>query len=1383
MTVLPTPGSTTRRSAAPVLVAGVGVAVLSVSLAGLGMSAVYAAAGVLAVTVAAVAVSGHLGGSARRAWAARTAAARQARAGRAGSGRVVPAVSRHRAPGRPGALLFWTAVGSSAALSVVLGLAGPRALAGAAAVAVLGGLGWLAWPLVVTRIHVPRIRARAFTSGRRSQVVGLVGAAATAGAGAWAAAGLGRMTVVAVVGALVLVAALAVLPDRHSVLTFAAAASLVAMLHKSFGPQDLQLSGGAVAVYVTTTDLIVGALWLLWWREGTIRADLAAGLRDPVVLAPLAGGLFFLPSLLAAPSTTHAVAELTRMAWMALLYVYLAVRVRSRRQIGAALLGMVVFTATQLVVVLLQWRTGGVLGLSFLGVPTELGDRVTDFTVLGRPFGTIIHPVFLGAALGCIAVLAVAVLLVLRRPVWRFTAGSVVVAALVGIWLAQARAAFVSVVVVGVAVLVLGVRRGQVRVRSLARLGALGALAALPFVPWILDKVSANVGTGHFFTEIRSRLEINEIAERMFLDAPLFGVGLNNFEVVLPAYEQHPVIFFGHPVHNLYLLYLSETGLVGMVGFAVVGAGVLAAAVRLARSPDRFLGGLGVGGVAVLAFFAVEELLGFSLRQDVPLALFWMVAGLVAAGLRLAPRLAEGDRVAAARHALGASDAAAHRGAVRGWRTGRAAGATGHTRTAHGRVDRRWLWRAAVSTVALLVLVMAVPSGPAIAEQGTGAMGLDPATGVVFSAVDRSDGGHGIYLARADGTQVRRISPADGRSYSWPRWAFGNTRIVHTVRNGPPGAPESIAMMRPDGTDRQVLATFDFQVGQPVVERDGRSLVFTATAPWFPHVAIFRMDLATTESRNLTARTVSIGGFDADPALTDDGRIVLAWTAQSGSTRIAEFAADGTDRRVLVSDGTFNTDPAISADGRLVAVASYRGPGTPSQGDGDLGRVKTSDWHIAVRPRAGGDERVLTSGADCTARGFGRPPCQVTEMSGVLPRFAPDGSVTFNGALDSRRTCICAIRPDGTDPRVLLASTDLAIDWHDWPQRPGASTTLGHVGSQVAGSRVIAVLSQPDGTTRLVSATPDLMHRTELPLPAGLQPLSARWGADRSSVLFTAKVPVGTPRAPHPAAPQGSSRRAHVTLDDLSLPAMASRQQRLQALPTDLAQEQVFLRAPDGTVRQLTDPWLEDWQDGLAPGDVRGNTAPSPTPDGRAVVVTNTSRLTGESFLLHVDLADGSVRSLTNGTAGALPTDDADPAVSPDGRRVAFAWTEGHLRGIYLMDATTGEAVSAVTADSSAAGQPAWSATGASLAYSAQVAGGSRIMRVAVAADGTAGPARQVSGDSTRAWSPLFAPEGTRLLWLQPAGTVIGLYAALDSGEVLPVQPDPLHNVFSVDWR
>jgi O-antigen ligase len=43
-----------------------------------------------------------------------------------------------------------------------------------------------------------------------------------------------------------------------------------------------------------------------------------------------------------------------------------------------------------------------------------------------------------------------------------------------------------------------------------------------------------------------------------------FGVGLGNFLIALPQYYPHRDIFFLQPVHNIYLLLLSETGIIGL---------------------------------------------------------------------------------------------------------------------------------------------------------------------------------------------------------------------------------------------------------------------------------------------------------------------------------------------------------------------------------------------------------------------------------------------------------------------------------------------------------------------------------------------------------------------------------------------------------------------------------------------------------------------------------------------------------------------------------------------------------------------------------------------------------------------------------------------------
>ena len=63
------------------------------------------------------------------------------------------------------------------------------------------------------------------------------------------------------------------------------------------------------------------------------------------------------------------------------------------------------------------------------------------------------------------------------------------------------------------------------------------------------------------------RISLNNIAFKMWLSSPVFGVGLNNF---VPRMEEFGRVIanyrFLQPVHNIYLLVLSETGLVGLIG-------------------------------------------------------------------------------------------------------------------------------------------------------------------------------------------------------------------------------------------------------------------------------------------------------------------------------------------------------------------------------------------------------------------------------------------------------------------------------------------------------------------------------------------------------------------------------------------------------------------------------------------------------------------------------------------------------------------------------------------------------------------------------------------------------------------------------------------------
>ena len=536
------------------------------------------------------------------------------------------------------------------------------------------------------------------------------------------------------------------------------------------------------------------------------------------------------------------------MAWSYLLYAYIAIRVRTRRHLWAVLAGLAAFAAVELVVVILQWQTGGVLGLDFLGVPTTLTARTTDSSVLGRPFGTLVHPVFMAAALGIIAMVAYAVAVELPRCLVKFVALGVTGACLACMWISHTRASFVAVVMAGAVVTLVALIRGRLRWRTLGIAVLIGLVAVAAFWSKISEKLSQNFGTGHFWTEVDSRLQLNEIALRMIADQPVLGVGLNNFETVLPKYEANPVIFYGNPVHNLYLLYLAETGLIGLTGVLVVGVVLYRQAILLGRSSDRLLAGIGIGVAGAMGFVMVEELLGFSLRHDAPRGLYWMLAGLAVAGLHLS----RDSSTAHARPRPRRQLAPPPRSELVGTRSARRARPVGAV-----------LVLALVGTTALIL--------PGTLPAPTAAAAPIPDL-LIFQGIDRATAQPGIYTVRPDGSEFKRISPDDGRDYFWPRWAFGNTKVIYTVRSGPPGGPEDIEMINPDGKGKpRVLHKFDYRVAQPLVDPTGRYVHYTGLMPGFPRAAQFRLDLRTGLSTNLTAASGRSAGFDADPYLNRDG--------------------------------------------------------------------------------------------------------------------------------------------------------------------------------------------------------------------------------------------------------------------------------------------------------------------------------------------------------------------------------------------------------------------------------------------------------------------------------------------------------------------------------
>ena len=457
------------------------------------------------------------------------------------------------------------------------------------------------------------------------------------GIAAASVADIGLKELIIVLGVAGLVGGVLIVRQRRLFLLMATIFGFQFLFHKSLGPIVEDISGGVPSLFITSIDVMLLALYGIWVLDGTLFADLRRSIGERVFVVPLLGIVAAIPSIVVATHVGLAFAEFVRLGWMYLLFVYVALRVKTRREVAFVVGTLFVVALIQCIVVFLQWRTGSALGLSFLGEQSELGVRTLDDGEIPRPTGTVVHADFLAALVAPIGLLAMSVGLQLRdRPALRALVLAVVPVAALPLVLSQTRAAIVAFCVAGVCLSAWYLYRRLLAWRVVMATAVVMAFGVVLFWGQIQEKIVDNLGTDQFQKEVQSRVELNDLAFAMIADHPITGVGLNNFEQVQDDYDRYGVIFADNPVHDIYLLVTAETGVIGFAGFVASALVLGAVALSMMRQHAGLLAGVGAGVAATFLFFALEELLTFSLRQDMPLALAWLMAGLVVACSRIA---------------------------------------------------------------------------------------------------------------------------------------------------------------------------------------------------------------------------------------------------------------------------------------------------------------------------------------------------------------------------------------------------------------------------------------------------------------------------------------------------------------------------------------------------------------------------------------------------------------------------------------------------------------------------------------------------------------------------------------------------------------------------
>jgi len=226
---------------------------------------------------------------------------------------------------------------------------------------------------------------------------------------------------------------------------------------------------------------------------------------------------------------------------------------------------------------------------------------------------------------------------------------------------------------------------------------------------------------------------------------------------------------------------------------------------------------------------------------------------------------------------------------------------------------------------------------------------------------------HGIYVANADGSDIRRLDPAEFPIAQWPAWSPDGAQVLFNA--GPSDADMDLYLMNADGSDvRQLtsgpwadtcgrwspdgrrivytailadtsrLMTLDLESGasEPTLgpgldgvcadwSPDGRSIAFSSwpeylypprgTEPW-ESSSIFVLDLAT----NAIERVTRLEGLNERPRWSPDGQWITFNSTESvgtvpfspavtRATEIYIIRPDGSDLTRLTTNAVFDGHP------------------------------------------------------------------------------------------------------------------------------------------------------------------------------------------------------------------------------------------------------------------------------------------------------------------------------------------------------------------------------------------------------------------------------------------------------------------------------------------
>lgn len=276
-----------------------------------------------------------------------------------------------------------------------------------------------------------------------------------------------------------------------------------------------------------------------------------------------------LPSVLFASSPLPAVYKFLKLLELSLFCFWFKSHLDFKKHLLPIINLLTASILFQSALALVQWfKQASVFGYWFFGeqpytASTPGIDKIVwfDGSLKIPPLGTFPHPNVLAGFL------VISLLLILQglslkafnqKPYWKILCLTAIALGITALFLTFSLSAWLAFLLIGL----------PLTINSIIKINRKKFLLIYTGALLILFSLSLNFSFLAPESSFTRRSLLAKMATTMLKANPLTGVGLNNFTVVMDQYGYIPATTrFLQPVHNIFLLVLTETGLIGFLGF------------------------------------------------------------------------------------------------------------------------------------------------------------------------------------------------------------------------------------------------------------------------------------------------------------------------------------------------------------------------------------------------------------------------------------------------------------------------------------------------------------------------------------------------------------------------------------------------------------------------------------------------------------------------------------------------------------------------------------------------------------------------------------------------------------------------------------------------